>query len=83
MSLWLDPDCETQYLTDCISLKYNKKNIARVEYNSRAMITHIFVDTHYRRRGIAKYLLTLVERRTGLIVTPMPPVTALGRLLFR
>ena len=82
MSLWLSPDCETQYLTDSVVIKYNQQNIAQVEYNSRAMITSIYVDPDYRRQGLATYLLTLVERRTGLTVTPMPPVSELGQFLF-
>lgn len=82
MNLWLRPDFETRYLTDSIMLRYNQRNIAQVEYNSRAMITHIYVEPDYRRQGLAKYLISLVERRTGLVVTPMPPVSDLGRFLF-
>ena len=83
MSLWLRPEFETLYLTGSIVLRYNKQQIALVEYNSRAMITNIFVAPDYRRRGLATHLISLVERRTGLAVIPMPPVTELGQLLFR
>lgn len=83
MSLWLSPDCQTQYLTGSIILKYKQKIIAWVEYNNRAMITSVYVEPDYRRQGLAKYLVALVERRTGLIATAMPPVTELGRLLFQ
>ena len=82
MSLWLSPECDVEYLTDSINLRYNKKTIARVEYNNRAMITNIYVDPDYRRQGLARYLVTLVERRTGLIATAMPPVSELGGFLF-
>ena len=82
MSLWLSPDCVTRYLTDSIVLRYNKQDIARIEYNNRAMITNIYVDPPYRQQGLARYLVTLVERRTGLIATAMPPVSELGRFLF-
>ena len=82
MSLWLKPDFETRYLTGSIVLVYNKQNIAQIEYNNRAMITNIHVDPDYRRQGLARYLVTLVERRTGLIATAMPPVSELGRFLF-
>ena len=82
MSLWLRPNFETQCLADSIVFKYNKQDIAQIEYNSRAMITSIYVEPDYRRQGLAKHLVALVERRTGLMATAMPPVTELGKFLF-
>ena len=76
------PEFQFQYLTDSIVVQYNNSMVARIEYTDQAQIRDIFVQPEYRRQGIARYLITLMERRTGHIATPMLPVSKLGRFLF-
>ena len=57
--------------------------IGYIIYNSRAEIRDVFVIAEARQQGIGRQLIQEVERRTGLIVKPMPPVTILGEFLFK
>lgn len=83
MIWYLSPEFCLIHLTDRIEVMYNERMIAFVEFTDDAKIRAISVDTQYRRRGIATYLIDLVERRTGIIPTPIPPVSELGRLLLK
>jgi len=75
-----------------IEFSHNPGNVLATEsgrtvgyavYNSRAEIRDIFVNVEYRRQGVGRQLIQEVERRTGLVVKPMPPVTILGKYLFK
>lgn len=77
------PEFEFRQLTDRILVQYNDTMIACVTYDQQAQIRDIFVAPEYRRQGLGSYLLLLVERQLGRQAWPMPPVSDLGRLLFK
>lgn len=77
------PEYRFQQLTDSILVLYNDIMIASVTYDQQAQIRDIFVAPEHRRQGLGSYLLLLVERRLGRQAWPMPPVSDLGRLLFK
>lgn len=82
MIWYLDPDYTVRRLTDHIQVVYNEHVIAHVEFTDEAKIRDIWVDAGFRRRGIARHLIHLVEKETGCMPTAMPPVSQLGRFLF-
>lgn len=82
MIWYLEPEYHIQYLTDRIQVQYNSCMIAFVDYTEDAKIRNIWVAQPFRQRGVARHILHLVERQTGIMPTPMPPVSDLGRYLF-
>jgi GNAT superfamily N-acetyltransferase len=72
-----------EYLTDAIQVKYNNNTVGYVLYDDCARVHGVFVEPDYRSQGVGRLLITLVERSTGLIPTPVPPVSILGQRLFK
>lgn len=73
----------TEWVDGSIRIYYNNTLIARLEYDQLAQVRWIWVEPQYRRQGLAKLMLSEVERRTGLISKPLPPVSESARGLFR
>lgn len=82
MSSFALSDTIIEWVDGSIRVCYNREMIARLEYDPTAQIRWIWVNPEYRRRGVARMMLAEVERRTGLAVTPLPPVSDLARGLF-
>ena len=76
-------DVITEWVDGSVRVCYNREVVARLEYDHLAQITWVWVKPSYRRQGIAKLMLSEVERRTGLIARPLPPVSKLAQGLFR
>ena len=53
-----------------------------VRYNKEAEVEYIFVNPMFRRKGLAKKLLKIVEERTKTKPTPQNPISPLGEKLF-
>ena len=53
-----------------------------VRYNQSAEVEYIFVNPMFRRQGLAKKLLSIVEKKTKLKPTPHDPISPLGEKLF-
>ena len=53
-----------------------------VRYNSEAEVEYIFVNPMFRRKGLAKKLLSIVEEKTKIKPTPQDPISPLGEKLF-
>ena len=82
MICYLDPNYVVEHVTDRIQVLYYHKIVAHVEFTDQACIRDIWVEPKFRQRGIGRHLIQLVERTTGVIPTPMPPVSKLGQKLF-
>ena len=70
-------------LTDgVITFKNSNTTLGFVRYNERAEVEYIFVNPIFRRNGLAKKLLKIVEEKTKIKPTPQDPISPLGEKLF-
>jgi len=78
---------KTNYDIDLIDGVITFKNINTtlgfVRYNEAAEVEYIFVNPMFRRKGIAKKLLSIVKEKTKLKPTPQDPISPLGEKLFK
>jgi len=54
-----------------------------VRYNKAAEVEYIFVNPMFRRKGLAKKLLNIVEEQTRKKPTAQNPISPLGEKLFK
>ena len=54
-----------------------------VRYNEEAEVEYIFVNPIFRRKGLAKKLLAIVENKTKTKPKPQDPISPLGEKLFK
>ena len=66
-----------------ITFKNSNTTLGFVRYNERAEVEYIFVNPIFRRNGLAKKLLKIVEEKTKIKPTPQDPISPLGEKLFR
>ena len=66
-----------------ITFKNINTTIGFVRYNEEAEVEYIFVNPMYRRKGLAKKLLSIVEEKTNIEPTPQDPISPLGEKLFK
>lgn len=76
------PDFKIDSQPGVITLKTVNTTLGFVRYTETAEIEYIFVRRHYRRLGLARMLLDLVEEQTGHPVAPQEPISPLGSKLF-
>ena len=70
-------------LTDgVITFKNSNTTLGFVRYNERAEVEYIFVNPMFRRNGLAKKLLKIVEEKTKTKPKPQDPISPLGERLF-
>ena len=51
-------------------------------YNEMGEIEYIFVNPIFRRKGLAKKLIKIIEKKTGKKPIPQEPISPLGKKLF-
>ena len=66
-----------------ITFKNINTTIGFVRYNEEAEVEYIFVNPMFRRKGLAKKLLSIVEEKTKIEPTPQDPISPLGERLFK
>ena len=66
-----------------ITFKNINTTLGFVRYNTEAEIEYIFVNPLFRRQGLAKKLLSIVEEKTKIKPTPQDPISPLGEKLFK
>jgi len=66
-----------------VTFKNINTTIGFVRYNETAEVEYIFVNPKFRRKGLAKKLLSIVEKKTKAKPTPQDPISPLGEKLFR
>jgi hypothetical protein len=67
---------------DVITFKNINTTLGFVRYNEEAQVEYIFVNPMFRRQGLAKKLLSIVEKKTKIKPTPQNPISPLGEKLF-
>ncbi|MDB9773925.1 GNAT family N-acetyltransferase [bacterium] len=71
-------------LTDgVITFKNINTTLGFVRYNKEAEVEYIFVNPMFRRKGLAKKLLSMVKEKTRIKPTPQDPLSPLGEKLFK
>ena len=65
-----------------ITFKNINTTLGFVRYNEAAEIEYIFVNPMFRREGLAKKLLSIVEEKTKIKPKPLDPISSLGEKLF-
>ena len=65
-----------------ITLKNINTTLGFVRYNQEGEVEYIFVHPLFRRNGLAKKLLKMVEEKTKINPKPQDPISPLGKKLF-
>ena len=68
---------------DVITFKNVNTTLGFVRYNNKAEVEYIFVNPMFRRQGLAKKLLNIIEGKTKIKPTPQDPISPLGEKLFK
>ncbi|MDB3971549.1 GNAT family N-acetyltransferase [Candidatus Pelagibacter sp.] len=66
-----------------ITFKNINTTLGFVRYNAEAEVEYIFVNPMFRRQGLAKRLLSIVEKKTKIKPTPQDQISPLGEKLFK
>ncbi|MDB0049122.1 GNAT family N-acetyltransferase [Candidatus Pelagibacter sp.] len=66
-----------------ITFKNINTTLGFVRYNTEAEVEYIFVNPIFRRQGLAKKLLNIVEEKTKIKPMPQDPISPLGEKLFK
>ena len=66
-----------------ITIKNINTTLGFVRYNAEAEVEYIFVNPMFRRQGLAKKLLSIVQEKTKIKPTPQDPISPLGEKLFK
>ena len=66
-----------------ITFKNINTTLGFVRYNEGAEVEYIFVNPMFRRRGLAKKLLSIIEEKTKIKPIPQDPISSLGEKLFK
>ncbi len=66
-----------------ITFKNINTTLGFVRYNKEAEVEYIFVNPIFRRKGLAKKLLQIVEEKTNAKPKPQEPISPLGEKLFK
>ena len=74
---------ETSFGDGVITFKNINTTLGFVRYNKEAEVEYIFVNPIFRRKGLAKKLLQIVEEKTNTKPKPQNPISPLGEKLFR
>ena len=76
-------NCELVNSDGVFTLKNLNTTIGFVRFNSNGEIEYIFVNPIFRKKGIAKKLLKLVEEKTGKKIVLQKPISPLGSKLLK
>ena len=68
---------------DVITFKNINTTLGFVRFNEAAEVEYIFVNPMFRRKGLAKKLLNIVEEITKIKPIPLDPISPLGEKLFK
>ena len=66
-----------------VTFKNINTTLGFVRYNKEAEVEYIFVNPIFRRKGLAKKLLQIVEEKTKTKLKPQDPISPLGEKLFK
>ena len=83
MSSLDDTNYDVDLSDGVITFKNINTTLGFVRYNTEAEVEYIFVNPMFRRQGLAKKLLRIVEKNTKIKPTPQDPISPLGEKLFK
>ena len=66
-----------------ITFKNINTTIGFARYNQEAEVEYIFINPLFRRKGLAKKLLRIIEEKTKIKPKPQDPISPLGGKLFK
>ena len=66
-----------------VAFKNINTTLGFVRYNDAAEVEYIFVNPIFRRKGLAKKLLQIIEEKTKTKPKPQDPISPLGEKLFK
>ena len=66
-----------------VTFKNINTTLGFVRYNAESEVEYIFVNPIFRRQGLAKKLLSIIEEKTKIKPTPQDPISPLGEKLFK
>jgi ribosomal protein S18 acetylase RimI-like enzyme len=66
-----------------ITFKNVNTTLGFVRYNQEAEVEYIFVNPMFRRKGLAKKLLQIIEEKIKVKPKPQDPISPLGKKLFK
>ena len=66
-----------------VTFKNINTTLGFIRYNEEAEVEYIFVNPIFRRKGLAKKLLQIVEEKTNTKTKPQDPISLLGEKLFK
>ena len=66
-----------------ITFKNINTTLGYARYNQKAEIEYIFVNPTFRRKGLAKKLLQVIEKKTNNKTKQQKPISSLGKKLFK
>ena len=65
------------------TFKNENTTLGFVRYNEKGEVEYIFVNPIFRKKGIAKKLLQLVQKKTGKVIILQKPISPLGHKLMK
>lgn len=77
----LDPGWKVSHTPGIITLTDANTTLGYCRYDDNGEVEYLFVNAAFRRRGIARALLRLVEETVGCTLRFQPPLSPLGRAL--
>ena len=66
-----------------VTFKNINTTLGFVRYNEEAEVEYIFVNPIFRRKGLGKKLLQIVEEKMKTKPKPQDPLSPLGEKLFK
>ena len=66
-----------------ITFKNVNTTLGFARYNKKGEIEYIFVNPIFRRKGLAKKLIKIIEKKTGKKPIPQESISPLGKKLFQ
>ena len=76
-------NCELTHSEGVFTLKNINTTIGFVRFNEYGEIEYIFVNPIFRKKGLAKKLLTLVKEKTKKKLVFQKPISPLGSKLLK
>ena len=74
---------DISYSDGVVTFKNINTTLGFVRYTDQAEVEYIFVNPFFRRKGLGKKLLSIVEKKTNNKPIPQEPVSPLGEKLFK
>ena len=78
-----DSNYNISFSDGVITFKNINTTLGFVRYNEEAEVEYIFVNPIFRRKGLAKKLLQIIEEKTNVKPKPQDPISLLGEKLFK